>query len=306
MVGTIEQGYVQKFATYIQEELHQVGSKLLSTVETGTYQGRLISPVKYLDPVEVEEVSTKMKPRGYQEVTMSQRWFGPKFCQPKNGDIAIDRTDLIKMQDGSSEMITRYGKMLVDAFGQRLDEWIVDAYFGTAQVGDGTSGATLTNVSFDSNQVISVNEGGAASALNIEKIRAAIQLMEENEVNAMDYYMVVSPAQKKALERDIGANMGFDAMRSFQATGTIPLDANLKIVTSNRLPTDGSGYKRVPFYTKDAMHFGFFENASFNLSINPANDKYALNPPTLYGYMAGNATRVHEKKIIEIKCATPA
>jgi len=81
--------------------------------------------------------------------------------------------------------------------------------------------------------------------------------------------------------------------------GKITAFMGFNFVHCERLPVDGSSYRRVPAYAKSGVHLGMWND--INTQISMRDDKgYATQ---VYVKGTFGATRTEEKKVVEIKCA---
>ena len=72
-------------------------------------------------------------------------------------------------------------------------------------------------------------------------------------------------------------------------------------IISNRLLTDGSSYRRVPFYTAKGMSFCTWDGG-IKTNVSQRLDKRG-QPWQVYGQGHFGSVRRDAKKVVEIKCA---
>jgi hypothetical protein len=71
-------------------------------------------------------------------------------------------------------------------------------------------------------------------------------------------------------------------------------------VPTERLPVDGSGFRRLPVWVKSGMHFGKWGSPRVDIREDTTLKGY---PWRVYSFETCNATRRDPKKVVEIKIA---
>jgi hypothetical protein len=70
-------------------------------------------------------------------------------------------------------------------------------------------------------------------------------------------------------------------------------------IHSERLPVNGSGQRRVPVWAKTGMHLGIWNDITNDISQRKDIENH---PYQLYTAMTLGATRLEEKKVVELPC----
>lgn len=280
--------FVTQFATNIEMLLQQKMSRLRDKVTVGSYRGESGSPVDQIGAVEMQPAGAKFAPMGRVDAEVDRRWVYPSDYELPQ---LIHSFDKLKM-------ITDPGSMYVQNAHQganrKIDDLIITAIFGEAKTGK--SGSTAT--AFDTNNTVPV----AASGLTMAKLIDAKEILMANEVD-LDYdelTIILSAKQHTDLLND-SKIVSLDYQdKPVLKDGRITSVLGFNVVHSERLPVDGSSYRRVPFFAKSGMHLGIWEDKT--VSVSKRND-LSGEPWQAYLKMSMGATRLQEGKIGEILCS---
>jgi len=285
---------VQQYSTNVQLLLQQKGSKLRKTVTEGSQVGKQASPVD-----QIAATVAKKRTSRYPALTAANTAADRRWVFPSDYDVdpeLIDSVDKLKMlSDPQSSYVTN----TTYALGRGMDLEITSSFFGTAKTGE--QGATSTT--FPAGQQVAVTVGaGAATGLNVAKLRAAKKLLLAAMVDLDndDAFCAISAVQHDNLLGEIQAiNLDYTD-RPVLVEGRITRFMGFTFINSELLPVDGSTYRRVPVWVKSGMYLGIWQEIVPNVSQR--NDLAGL-PWQVYAYGTFGATRLEEKKIVEIKCS---
>ena len=194
---------------------------------------------------------------------------------------------------------SEYVQGVIAALNRKMDDEAIRAFFADRNVGE--SGSTTD--SFSSSYQVGVNVGGTASGLNVEKIQNALQILRENEVEGEQLNCIISPKQERNLMNEIEVTSSDFTAKMIIDKGTMVGSGFMGInwVISNRLLTDTSSYRRVPFFTSKGMSFCAW-NGGIKTSVDQRKDLRG-QPWQVYGEGHFGAVRRDAKKVIEIKCS---
>ena len=283
-----------QFSANLEMLLQQKPSKLEQYVTIGHYKGEAGSPVNQLGAVEMQEVLSRFAPMGRVDVANDRRW-----VYPKDWDLPqlIDTFDLLRtVVDPKSA----YVQNAHFAANRTKDTTILSAALGDAKTG--VAGATTTI--FPASQVVAVTEGSTGnSGLNVAKLMAARQKLRAAEVDLdmEKLVMVISAEEEVDLMREATViSSDYNGGRPVLTDGKLSHFMGFDFIHSERLPVDGSGYRRVVAWAKSGMHLGKWNDLT--TSISTRNDLQG-EPWQVYAKMTIGATRIEEKKVVEIKCA---
>lgn len=285
--------YSQQFATNIELLLQQKGSKLRNTVTQDSYVGEQASPVDQIGAIAMQEVTGRFEPMGRVDAPTDRRWVLPSDFDLNQLIDSFDKLRLITDPESATVMNA------VMAAGRQIDDVIVDAYFGTAKTGK--SGATDT--AFPSSQQVAVNFGASSNTgLTVSKLRQARKILMANEVDldAEEVCAVVTAEQLDNLMAEAQVISLDYNERPVLVDGRISQFLGMNIVHCERLSTDSNSYRRIPVYAKSGMHLGLWNDITTHVS---QREDLKGMPFQAYVYMTIGATRIEEKKIVEVKCA---
>jgi hypothetical protein len=180
-----------------------------------------------------------------------------------------------------------------NALGRSLDDIIISAALGTAQTGENGSTATVFDTT---NQRI--NMGG--TGLTVAKLRQARRILAANEVDLaseMLYIAVTAQQIDNLLGTTEVTSSDFNSVKAL-VQGDIDTFMGFKFIQIERLGLDGSGDRRCFAWAKSGLHVGMWNDINTKISER-ADKSYAMQ---VYVKGTFGATRVEEKKIVEIIC----
>lgn len=289
--------YVQQFATNIQLLLQQKGSKLRPHIMSGAHVGKQASPVDQIGAVNMQPVVNRFAPMGRVDANVDRRWVFPNdFDLPQ----LIDSFDKLRMLiDPQSS----YVQNAVYAAGRQMDDLIIQAFTGTAKTGE--TGATSTVL--PAGQLVSRTFGAAsATGLTVAKLREAKRILMANQVDLeSDPIACVVTAQQHdnlLAEAQIISTDFND--KPVLVDGKIERFLGIDIVYCERLiqSTDGNLDRLVPIFAKSGMYLGMWNDVTTDISQR--KDLQGL-PWQAYVYMTAGATRLEEKKMVQVACDEP-
>lgn len=288
--------FVQQYTTNVQLLSQQKGSRLRMSVTTGTYVGKQGVPVDQFQPTVANKRTTRYPALTPADIQADRRWVFPSD---------YDWNDLIDQIDKLRLLIdpqSSYVQSAVAALNRAMDDEIITAFFGTAKTG--VDGATSTT--FPASQQVSASEGASsATGLNVEKLKAGIQILLANEAwdpsSGERIYCVITAKQNRNLMDEVQIiNADYNADRAVVNDGFVMSWGKVDFIHSERLPLNGSSQTRVPMYTKSGMHLGIWNDISTDVSQR--KDLAGL-PWQVYAFGTFGGTRLEEKKVVELPSA---
>jgi hypothetical protein len=285
--------YVQQYSSNIQLLLQQKGSKLRDLVMTGSHVGKQASPVDQIGAIEMQSVTSRFQPIGRVDAPTDRRWVFPSdFDLPQ----LLDSFDKLRLlTDPESSYVTN----AVYAAGRKMDDLIIDSFFGTAKTGE--SGSTSTT--FPAGNQVAVDFGASGNVgLTVAKLKEAKKLLMENEVDLESDPLccVVTAEQHDDLLSEAQIISTDYNDRPVLVDGKIQRFLGISFVHCERLDTDANSYRRVPLFAKSGMYLGLWNDMTTDIS---QRRDLQGHPWQAYLYMTAGATRLEENKIMEIKCA---
>lgn len=288
--------FVQQYTTNVQLLSQQLTSRLMNSVTHGAYVGKQGVPVDQFLPTVASIRTTRYPALTPVEEQTNRRWV---FPVDYDWNDLIDQIDKLRMLIDPQSSYVRNGTA---AMNRAKDDQIILSYFGISQTG--VSGSVAT--SFPSSQIISASEGASsATGLNVEKLKAGIQLLLQNEAwdpsSGDRISCVISAKQNRNLMDEVQViNSDYNGEKAVVNDGFVMQWGKVDFIHSERLPVNGSSQTMVPFYVKEGMHLGLWQDISADVSQR--KDLAGL-PWQVYLYGTFGATRIEEAKVVQIPCA---
>lgn len=288
----LPQHYVKQYATTIQLLLQQKDSRFKNAVSQGSYVGEQASPVDQIGAINMQAVSGRFNPMGRVDAAVDRRWVSPQdFDLPQ----LIDKFDKLRLL---TDPESAYVQNAVQAAMRQMDDLIIEAFFADAKTGKTGTG----NTSFPAGQVVAADEGAAsATGLSVAKLRAGKKILLANEVDPSEkIYCAISAKQHDDLLAQAQVVSTDFNSQPVLVDGMVTRFLGINFILSERLDTDGSGYRRNPMWVESGMHLGLWNDITTD--IDQRKDLQGM-PWQAYLYMTAGATRIEEEKVVEIKCS---
>lgn len=288
--------FVQQYTTNVQLLSQQRMSRLRASVTTGTYVGKQGVPVDQFAPTVAQKRTTRYPALTPVDTQTDRRWV---FPSDYDWNDLIDGIDKLRMLIDPQSSYVQNG---TSAMNRAMDDEIIAAFFGTAKTGvDGT-----TSTSFLSANQVSASEGASgATGMNVEKLKAGIQLLLSNEAwdpsSGQRISCVITAKQNRNLMDEVQViNSDYNGEKAVVNDGFVMQWGKVDFIHSERLPLNGSSQTRVPMYVKEGMHLGLWQDISSDVSQR--KDLAGL-PYQVYLFGTFGGTRLEEKKVVELPCA---
>jgi len=285
--------YVMQYSTNLALLLQQKESRLRASVSSGSHVGKQASPLDQFGPVAAKKVSGRFQPKERTDAPVDRRWVVPVDYDLEQ---KIDSFDKLKM---ISDPKSIYVQNTMAAFNRAMDDEIISGIFDANKTGEVGASSTV----FDTNQVVAVTTGAtAATGMNVAKLKAARKLFRKREVDLdmEQLYCTISAEQEEDLLNEIQVvSLDFNT-KPVLTDGKLMSFLGFNFIHTERLPVDGSGYRRCVAYVKSGIYLGMWQDV-----VNDAYQDKTLrgHPWTLYSMASFGATRLEEKRLVEIKCA---
>lgn len=287
-----------QFANNVELLLQQRGSMLRGTVDAGSYVGKMASPVDQLGSVAASKVTTRFAPMGRVDVVPDRRWVFPvSYDLPQ----MIDTFDKLKMLNDPS---SKYVQNAVYAMGRSMDDEIIGAFFSNAATGEQGGTSTIFPTSTSTN-VVSVNVGGAASGLNVAKLRTGRKFLRKAFVDFDNdpIYMGISAEEEDDLLNEIQiVSLDFND-KPVLVDGRLKSFLGLNFVWCERFQTatdDAAGTSlQCPMWARSGMHVGIWQDML--VDVDRRKDLQGL-PWQAYVMATFGAARLEEAKVIKVWC----
>lgn len=284
---------VQQYTTNVQLLVQQKGSRLRNAVMVGQHYGKQAAAVDQYAAVNASKRTGRYQPLVPFDVQNDRRWVSPVDYDWND---LVDNFDKLRLLNDPMSMYVQSG---ANALLRAMDDEIIAAFFGTAKTGETGSSST---VFLTGNQVPVSQGAAAASGLSVAKLIEARRLLMSHEVDidADPLFCVISAKQHANLLNEIQVVNTDYNNSAVLVNGKVDSFLGINFIHSERLPVDGSSYRRVPVFAKSGMHLGIWNDVMTDISQR--KDLSSLPWQVLVQGTFG-ATRLEEKKIIELPCA---
>lgn len=286
--------YAQEYASTIELLLQQRGSKLRDTVSFKAITGaKAAAVVDQIGSVEATKRTTRYPSLTPADTPTDRPWVYPSDYDWNDLVDSIDKLRMI------TDPTSAYAINGAYAMGRAQDREIISSYFGDRKSGE--NGGTTT--SFPAGQQVAVNFGAAGNVgLTVAKLREAKRLLMAAEVDleADPLTCVVTAKQHDNLLAEIQViSLDFQE-KPVMTEGKVTRFLGFNFKQTELLAVDGSAYRRVPAHAKSGVCLAMWNDITTDISQR--KDLAGL-PMQVYVYGTFGATRIEEKKVVEIKCA---
>lgn len=284
-----------KFQNNVEMALQQTTSVLEGCVDTQDDAGADKAKVKdIVGNAQPQEASERHGDTKYNNRTYDGVWI------PKPNELYD--ADLIDNADQLGTAISLQGTVVESCsatINRAKDRRILEGFYGSIISGkDGT-----VTTPFPAGNMIPVGTGGASGAqkFNVAKVRAATKMLGQNYVDLMaERYMVLTADDNDSLLQEISVTSSDfkesykgqvdEAGRVIRLLGWnfvyLELD-NPMLGTIPGLATDGSGYRKTPFWLKKGLRMNYWQRLRTMLDRLPGK----LGSIQYFAGMTGAATR---------------
>lgn len=283
----ITTAFVQQYATNVALLLQQRGSKLRDCCTVGSYTGKAAKTVEQIGAVTAQVRTSRHSDTPLISTPHDARWVFPTDFEL--ADLIDDQDKLRMLIDPTSS----YAINQAYAHGRSLDDLIISAALGDARTGE--NGTTTTGFATATQQI-----AAAASGLTIAKLRTAKKIFMRNEVDMdMDelYIAVTAEQVEDLLATTEVTSSDYNTVKAL-VQGDIDTFMGFKFKHIERLGVDGSGARRCIAWAKSGMHVGIWDDINTRIGERP-DKSYSTQ---VYTKSTFGATRVEEKKVVEILC----
>lgn len=293
MSAPIATFYVQQYATNVALLVQQKENRLARGVMIGSHKGKAASPVEQVGSVAAVKRTVRYDPVNFGNTPTDRPWVYPADYDWYD---AIDNMDKLRMLIDPQSSYVMNG---VAAMNRAKDDEIISAFFAARNTGE--TGQTST-VFLAGNQ-INVDTGGTTSGLNVAKLRAAKKKLLAADIDEdEEIFCAVSAIQHDNLLNEIQViSSDFNGKEApVLQEGKVTRFLGINFIHSERLPVNGSSQRRIPVWCKSGMHLGIWNE--INTDVTRRND---LRGKPIQVSVEGTfgATRLEEKKIVELPCA---
>jgi Phage capsid protein len=296
--------YVQQYAKILNELVQQKTSRLRKHCTEDKYIGQAASPVEQVGAVAMQPVTQRYGPMQRVDAPTDRRWVYPSdYDLPQ----LFDNFDKLRL------LIDPKGKFVSNAHNaanRQYDDLIISALGGTAQTG--VAGASA--IALPAAEIVSVQQGATApTGLTVAKLRQGKLILMQNEAFSDEEGDPGDPTS--GLVCVAGARQLDNLMAEAQVVsrdfndqpvleeGRVKRFLGIEFVRSERLQTgtdDQAGTSTKVFvWQRDGMHLGIWNDITTNIS---QRHDLQSEPWQSYIFMTAGATRLEEKRVVQLWC----
>lgn len=293
-MADIEALRIQQYSTNLELLLQQRGSPFRSFVRKANAAGsksyRFLSQV---GKVVAGRQTGPAEPIDNQAMSIEARWVNMPL--PFKFQTIVDDIDLLQT---NIEPTGAYVTSAVESLNRGITDSFFSAYYGTAKTGETGSGST----SFTAGNQINVDVGaGAATGLNIEKLRA-VKKLAMSKFNDFSFERPVMALNAKAHDDLLAltqvVSTEFNTRPVLGQDGMVTSFMGINFIMNEQIPTDASGYYRLPFWVPS----GVGEATWFDIKTDIREQPQLTGKPRLIEAMSClEFTRLEEDKCYEVK-----
>ena len=286
MSTQVTTAFVNQFSSNIQMLSQQMGSLLRNAVDVETVNGekaffdQVGSAAAVLRTTRHADTPLIDTPHSRRMVTLSDYEYA---------DLIDDQDKVRLLVDPTST----YARAAAAAMGRAMDDVIISAALGSAKTGK--DGGTTTAFDTSNNQI-----AAGAAGLTLAKLIEAKEILDSGDVDpSIPRYIAVSPKQiSDLLNSTTVTSSDFNTVKAL-AMGEINSFVGFNFIVTNRLGVDGSSNRRVFAWAMDGIKAAIGKEPTARIDER-ADKSYATQ---IYYSMTLGATRMEEKKVVEVLCA---
>lgn len=276
--------------------LQQKQSKLLASTTVIDVTGAMAQIDDTLGEVAPNYITTRHGDTLYNDTPHDRRW----IAQPP----AITYADLVDQHDKLAtgiDLTGGYVKVGAATLNRGTDDAIIGGIFGNAQTGE--KGTVLTP--FDASNVVPVATGGAASGLNVAKLRAAWETLVGNyvDIDEDEMWIAVTASNVADLLGEVqvtskdfaayGGELRDGKLGKLFGFNFVHIELGNPMFSNAGLTVTGGGYRKVPFWAKSGVVTAFWERLFTEVERLPTKN-YSTQ---VYARRQVAATRTEEGKV---------
>lgn len=287
-----------EFTNAVQALLQVKGGRLSRFVQTGNHTGESAKVLEQVGSVQLAYNTnfTADTPIGYTE--QSSRWVDPTpFITPAS--LISNESLLMTLADPTNTLVAQHA--MANLRGE--DDIILAALLGSAKVGQ--VGATTTETFDTTNMTVSIDVGGTASGLNIEKL---LKLREKALKNNVDLdsemiRLILTPeAERQILSETQATSFDYTDYGAVK-TGRLPGLYGVEFIVMNigdasAYPISSSSFgsastRYLPAFVASGVHFGSWNGVEGHVDTLPGK-RHATQ---IYTKRTMGATRLEQGRV---------
>ena len=294
MSSEITTAHSEQYASNVELLLQQKPSRLRGSVRSSSYTGKSAQPVQQIGSIALSDW-VRESDTPIINTPHDVRWLEPTT---KHGAQLIDKHDFLRT---IADFRSPYAETGAAAANRAIDEIIIDAMFGSSKTGEdkGTTVAWDTWVALSANTGHKVDSSGT-NGMTVAKLRQAKKalMIAEVDVDNDPLFVVLSAAQHDDLLGETLAASADYNTTPVLVDGRIRSFMGFNFIQTELLPTDGNGDRRCSAFAQSGIALGVFGDVMGR--VTERDDKSFATQ--VYTSVTVGATRVEEKKMVEILC----
>lgn len=292
MSNQIPVGFSEEFTSEVRLLLQQEDSRFQNAVMTRSFRGKDAKAVEQIGAVSAVVRTTRHSDTPLSNTPHDARWIYP---------IDYEWADLIDPQDelrAIASFQSSYVQNAAAAMRRAKDDVIIAAIFSdTTKTGEdaGTTTSWATFVSANAGHQIATGSVG----LTVAKLRAAKKALIAAEVDTEREMLTVGVGAEQhddMLGETLAVSLDYQT-KPVLMNGRISSFMGFNFIDSQRLPLS-STTRSLPCFAKSGMLLGIWNDVNGQVSER-ADKSYSVQ---VYAKMTIGATRLEEKKFVEILC----
>jgi hypothetical protein len=295
--------YGIEFARNVDLLSQQRNARVAHLANQGQHSGDKASPVDQVGKIEATDISTRFAPMPRTDSPASRRWVYPVSYDLNQ---MLDTFDALKLL---TDPKSKYVENAVAGMHRRKDRLMFSNFFADSVTGvnAGSTEAFGTTVSTSGGQNVSVDLGGAASGLNVRKLREGKRRIMEADVDldTEPLYCAITSKEHDALLGEIQVvSTDFNdkpVLTDGRVTRFLGINfVHTELAGATTGTDDQAGTSRqIPLWTPNGMHMGSWQSQVTDISRR--NDIQGL-PWQAYLMATSGATRLELVRVIRIWC----
>lgn len=293
MSTEITTGFSKQFASNVELLLQQKQSRLRSAVRVESYTGEGAQVVQQVGAAAAVKRTTRHADTPILNTPHAVRWVFPEDYEW--GDL-IDNPDKLKTL---ANFESPYVQTAAAALNRGIDDEIIGSMFSdTTKTGVAGTTSTTWTAFIAANATHRV--AASAAGLTVAKLRSAVKVLRAAEVD-LDNEQIFCAVTAKQID-DL-----FDETQIISLdynTSAVLVDGKLKpfmginFIHTERLTTTSGTDHNVPVWAKSGVALGIWQDVKGRVAER-ADKSFATQ---VYASLSCGATRVEEKKLVEIRC----
>lgn len=274
--------FVQQYSTNVSMLLQQMGTRFRSTVTEQAFMGKAASVVEQFGAVTPVRNLPRHAATPLISTPQDKRWAYPNDYHWAD---MIDDVDKVRELINPQSNFVEAG---VNAMGRAIDDEILFGIYNSNNTGDnGTLATGLLSAFNAGSQVVAANVGASsATGLNVAKLRAARQILEQADIDLDrdEIYLGVSARQMNDIRNEVQAINSEYIPGSPLSSGKMPSVLGFNLIHSERVAgaanfnavinpavtgyTTGSQWL-LPFWVKSGVKLGVWNDIKTSVDRRP-------------------------------------